>query len=65
MSAVKKLAYSVREAAEATGVGVDTVKRAIRSGDLPTKSPRVDGRRVNKYVILAADLEAWISDSSK
>lgn len=66
MSTAKgKLAYSAREAAEATGIGIDTIKRAVRSGDLPAKFPRIDGREVAKYVILADDLEAWITDSTK
>lgn len=65
MTAVKKIAYSAREAAEATGVGLETIKRAVRSGDLPAAMPRIDGHQINKYVILASDLEAWLTDSTK
>jgi hypothetical protein len=49
-----KLAYSIPEAAEATGYGVTTIKEAITVGDL---TPRYANR---KPVIPTAELERWI-----
>jgi excisionase family DNA binding protein len=49
-----KLAYSVREAAEACSVSPDTVRRAIRANQLPV---RLNGTR---QLILASDLLAWV-----
>ena len=45
----------VRDAARATGVSVDTIRREIRAGRLPASQP--GGQR--KIVILPADLQAW------
>ena len=50
-----KLAYSIPEAAEATGYGVTTIKEAIAAHDLV---PRYANR---KPVIPAVELERWIS----
>lgn len=57
MSAVvPKVAYSRREAAQATGMSVSTIDRATRSGKLRAK-------RVGHLVrILADDLRAWLDE---
>lgn len=56
-----KVSYTVREAAEATGLSQDTILAAIRSGDLRVAAPEVDGTRLkNKYVVLREDLIAWL-----
>lgn len=49
-----RIAYSVQEAAEATGMSVDLIRRAYRSGQLPVHRP------TGKVTILRSDLEAWI-----
>lgn len=49
-----KLAYTVREAAEACGVSEQTIRRATRCGDLPVTYPTA------RPVILADDLESWL-----
>jgi excisionase family DNA binding protein len=48
-----KLAYSLPEAADAVSVSQDTLRRAIRAGDLPFRRVGV------KYLIATADLLAW------
>lgn len=55
-----KLAYSYAEAASASGVSVDIIKRAVKAGDLKTVAGTIGGVRVAKPVILAADLAAWL-----
>lgn len=55
------LSYDVASAAAATGVSVDVIRRALRSGDLRAVTPKVDGRRITKLLIRAADLEAWLT----
>ena len=51
---MSKLAYSVEEAAEATGYSVDTIRRAIRSHDLVARYGNT------KPVILTTALNAWL-----
>lgn len=57
-----KLAYTRAEAAEATGLSEDTIKKAIASGALKAKrSGRNEGGDgVGKYVIMTAALNAWL-----
>lgn len=49
-----RIAYNVAEAAEATGVSVDVIRRAIRANELVAKYP------TSKPVILADELTAWL-----
>lgn len=57
-----KLAYTREEAAHACGLSLDSVKRAINRGDLRAKRSGVnaEGDPAGKYLILAADLQAWL-----
>lgn len=57
-----KLSYTLTEAAEATGVSEDTLKGAIRRGDLRAKrsSKNDDGDGVGKYLLTTAALTAWL-----
>lgn len=55
MSTATKLSYTIREAAETTGYSEDTIRRAIRCGDLPVI------RKTSRPVILRTDLEAWLT----
>lgn len=55
-----KLAYTVPEAAEATGISADLIGKAIRAGDLATASPTVAGRVISKHVIPADELQRWL-----
>lgn len=50
-----KLAYSLEEAAEATGYGQTTLKVAIRRGEL------VAAYANTKPVILADELKSWLA----
>lgn len=52
-----RIAYSVREAAEATGLSEAAIRRAYRSGQL------VVHHVTNNVTILRSDLEAWISSA--
>lgn len=55
-----KLAYSAQEAADATGLSVDVIRRAVRAGDLATVSPTVGGKKLGKWVVTADELQRWI-----
>ena len=57
MSTKDRVSYSLREAAEATGVSIDTIRRAIRAGHLVARYPTSHG------VLFADELRAWIEDS--
>lgn len=57
-----RIAYSLPEAAEATGYSIDVIRRAINAGDLATVAGTINGRQVAKPVIRRADLEAWLTD---
>lgn len=49
-----KLAYSIAEAAEATGYSPDTIRRAIQSNDLIARYAN------RKPVVPVAELQAWL-----
>lgn len=58
MSVAKpKLAYSVAEAAEATGYSPTTIRQAIKSRTLIARY------RNSKPVVMAEDLNAWLEDA--
>lgn len=49
-----KLALNFEEAAEATGYGIDTIRRAVRKNDLIARYAN------SKPVILVTELTAWL-----
>lgn len=49
-----KLAYNLDEAAAASGVSVDIIRRAVRAKNIPVRFP------TSRPIILRADLEAWL-----
>lgn len=53
MSAETKHAYTVKESAKAYGVSQDTIRAAIKRGDLAAKYP------TSRPIIGAKELEAW------
>lgn len=62
-----KLAYTREEAAVACGVSVRTIVRAINTGALKAKRSGghdEEGNGKGKYLILAADLQAWLEELS-
>jgi excisionase family DNA binding protein len=54
---MEAIAYSVLQAAEVCGLHADTIRKAIRSGQLIAKYP------TRKAVILRTDLELWLSNA--
>lgn len=58
-AAKPKLAYSIPEAAGATGLSVASVRKAIDQGYLPVTYPKP----LNKPVILVTDLANWLEAS--
>jgi hypothetical protein len=57
---IAAVSFDVFGAGNASGVSVDVIRRAVRAGDLPVHYPNVKGRQVNKPLILADDLRAWV-----
>lgn len=57
---IAPVAFDAFGAAAASGLSVDVIRRAVRSGDLPSHYPEVDGRQVAKPLVLADDLRAWV-----
>jgi hypothetical protein len=57
---IAPVSFDVFGAGNASGVSVDVIRRAVRAGDLPVHYPAIDGRQVNKPLILADDLRAWV-----
>ncbi|MBM9432371.1 hypothetical protein [Flaviflexus equikiangi] len=60
-----RIAFSRKEAAEAVGLSGDTLRRAIEAGDLHTYRPHIGGREINKELILATELERWVTNSPR
>lgn len=50
-----RISYTVQEAAAATGLSVDTIRRAFRTGEFPVH------HRGTRVLILRSDLEQWIA----
>ena len=59
-----KLAYTQQEAAEATGLSVWTIKRAVNSGDLASNKPEIEGRKIEAVLIPADELARWALGTS-
>ena len=51
---MSKVAYSIEEAAEATGYSTDTIRRALRNNDMTARYAN------SKPVILATELTDWL-----
>lgn len=57
-----KLSFSVREAAEATGLSASSIDRAIRAGELRVRRTKKDkdDKVAGSRLILADDLRAYL-----
>lgn len=62
---MERISLSRKEAAEAVGVSVDTIRRAITSGELHAHKPKIGGREISKEFILVSELERWITGSPR
>ena len=56
----ERLSYTRKEAAEATGLSEDTLKRAINAGDLRPLNPKIQSRSLQKVLIHRDELERWL-----
>lgn len=57
---ITPVSFSYETASLASGHSTDTIKRAVRSGDLAVRYVEVDGRTLSKPVIERDELERWI-----
>lgn len=56
-----RLAYGVFEAAEATGLPVSTIRRALRATDPKAFPPPLAGKRAgNKLLVEVDELRRWV-----
>ena len=62
MNAIPRLSLTREEAAEACGVKLDSIRRAINTGKLRAKrsSTNAKGEPCGKYLITVAALQAWL-----
>lgn len=61
--AVQKLSYTYEDASDATGISVRSLKRAVRSGELKTLSPRVKANTpLDRVLFDPAELERWLNN---
>lgn len=51
----QRISVSIQQAAELTGVSVDTIRRAVAAKQIPVKYP------TSRAVMLVEDLRAWIA----
>ncbi|MDQ0679108.1 hypothetical protein QFZ30_002490 [Arthrobacter pascens] len=51
---IQKLAYTIDEAAEASGYSTDTIRRALRNSDMTARYAN------SKPVILVTELQEWL-----
>ena len=61
-TAAAKLAYTRREAAEACGVSVDVIDKAIKAANLRVVRPKIGDRKLSTILIVHAELERWLAD---
>jgi len=54
------IAFTIQTAADATGLSVDVIRRAVKSGDLAATRPTIGQRKITRDVILRAELERWL-----
>lgn len=58
---IEPVSFDYEGAAAATGLSSDVIQKAVRSGDLQVRYPKVDGRTIAKPVVMADELRRWIS----
>ena len=56
---MEPITYTYATAAQATGLSVDTIKRAVKAGDLAANQPEIDGRNIASVLIPAEELRRW------
>lgn len=56
------VSYSLQGAAEASGISLDVIRKAMRAGDLPVHYPRVNGKPIARPLVRADDLDRWVQD---
>ena len=59
---MEPLAVSPKEAARLAGLGVSGIYDAIKAGELPAFEPVIDGKRVNRRLVMVKDLKQWLLD---
>ena len=59
---MEPLAVSPKEAAKLVGLGVSGIYNAIKANELPAFEPVIAGKRVNRRLIMVAELKQWLAD---
>lgn len=58
---IAAVSFDIAGASAASGISTQVIRRAINAGDLESHYPDVDGRQIDKPLILADDLRAWVA----
>lgn len=58
---IAAVSFDINGAAAASGYSPQVIRRAVNAGDLVVHYPAVDGRQLDKPLILADDLRAWVA----
>lgn len=56
---MEPITYTYATAAQATGLSVDTIKRAVKAGDLAANQPVIESRAIASVLIPAEELRRW------
>ena len=59
---MEPLSVSPKEAAKLVGLGVSGIYDAIKAGELPAFEPVINGKRVNRRLVMVEDLKQWLRD---
>lgn len=59
---IQPVSYSYETASVATGLSVDVLKRAVRSGDLVPRYVVIDGTQITKPVFERAEVARFVAE---
>ena len=59
---MEPLAVSPKEAAALAGLGVSAIYDAIKARELSAFEPVINGKRVNRRLVMVEDLKQWLAD---
>lgn len=59
---MEPLAVSPKEAGKLAGLGVSAIYDAIKAGELSAFEPVINGKRVNRRLVMVEDLKQWLAD---
>lgn len=58
------IAISYEQASILTGYAINTLKAAVKSGDLKPTTPKIDGKGIQKITFFPEELRRWLADET-